>query len=297
MRIYSLVTKTVEQGGWTGVSRFDLELRAVLPGLISVTRLPGDLRDDDVVIADNHLSMIVPAANRKIIVHHGCALTHYQRDRSWRSEATLQMIERQRLMFLNCLTEASVPVSVSPSAWVQERFSQDAAPDLFDLEYSKVIPHWVEQIPSLPKSGKPKIIGDWRDHNKGADAWKQLAVHHPHWHFQPLDFKDMEGRRHQYGEASLYLCLSLSEGGSYAVCDAEAAELPIVTTNVGNYREFNDCEVIPWMDRDRSDLVAAVIERKLARGRTKPSFYAAYTFERWASAWQEVISDGNGGLG
>jgi glycosyltransferase involved in cell wall biosynthesis len=151
-----------------------------------------------------------------------------------------------------------------------------------------VIPHWVDSIPSLPKSGKPKIIGDWRDNNKGSGIWRALAERCPQWEFQPLNFRTDEGRRKQYGEASLYLCLSLSEGGPYAVCDAEAAELPIITTDVGNYLEFKDCEVISWRNRGNPEIVIEAIGRKLSMGRGKPSYYQEYTFDRWAGLWREI---------
>jgi hypothetical protein len=116
-----------------------------------------------------------------------------------------------------------------------------------------------------------------------------LAAQCPQWEFKPLSFRDDLGRNEQYGRTDLYLCLSLSEGGSYAMCDAEAASLPIVTTDVGNYREFDDCEVIRWQDRDDAVKVSAAIERKLNKGRTKPSFYQDYTFPIWKQKWEALI--------
>lgn len=73
------------------------------------------------------------------------------------------------------------------------------------------------------------------------------------------------------------------------MCDAEAAELAIVTTDIGNYMEFDDAEVIRWQDRDDLEIVIEAIERKLEAGRRKPSFYRDYTFEQWAQLWRNVI--------
>jgi glycosyltransferase involved in cell wall biosynthesis len=266
-------------GGSSGVSRFDLELRRVFPGMKSVTALPG-LDASDVVITDNHLSLDVPIGIRTIVVHHGCAPVHYARDKAWRSIATHSMMAKQLEMLNRPNREG-----VAPSQWVADQFSLAYGGNY----HPRVIPHWVSQIDPLPKSGKPKVIGDWRDNNKGLNVWQKLAECNPQWEFQPLNFRDDAGKRKQYGEASLYLCLSLSEGGSYSMCDAEAAELPIVTTNVGNYLEFDDCHIIQWQDRDNIDLVSAAIASKLAEGRRGPSFYASYSFRRWERLWREIL--------
>lgn len=280
--LYSYVSKTVEQGGWTGVSRFDWMLRRAFPDLRSVTNCPPDLRDDDVVITDNHLSLEVPAHIRTVVVNHGCGATHFERDPAWRTPHTSWLVAQQRLMF-----DPPNRTWVAPSAWVAEEFSR-RNPDL--IREIHVIPHWVDPLPRLPKRGaRPRIIGDWRDFNKGNPAWQLLARRCPEWEFRPLDFKNDAERRGQYGEADLYLCLSLSEGGSYSMCDAEAAELPIVTTNVGNCREFRDCCDISWQDRDRVDIVAGQISLKLRTGRQLPSFYSGYSFDAWKRAWEAAI--------
>ncbi len=277
MTVYSYVGKTFEQGGYSGVCRFDFLLRQVFPfELQSATVLP-ELKPDDVVITDNHLSLDVPAEIKAIVVHHGCAATHYERDPQWRNESTKALVEGQQRMF-----DLPNRTFVAPGEWVADQFG--------DRPFTTVTPHWVDSIPPLPKGRKPVIIGDWRDSNKGAYAERALRASCPQWEFRGLSFRGDQGRREQYGSASLYLCLSLSEGGPYSVCDAEAAELPIVTTDVGNYREFEDCEVIRWQDRDNVGIVADAIERKLRVGRELPGFYREYTFEKWAGLWRNLVS-------
>lgn len=291
-------------GGSSGVARFDGYLRRVFPDMKSMrARLDAAAVDDegeivclepgDIVVTDNHLSVGIVLDGVKVTaVHHGCGACHFARDPGWRNDRTRYIVELQRRMF-----DAPNRTFVAPSAWVAEQFKGEAYRDVVDADWSPgrpeysatVIPHWVDPIPPLPKSGKPIVIGDWRDNNKGANVWKKLAAACPQWDFAPLNFRDDAGRRKQYGEASLYLCLSLSEGGSYSMCDAEAAELPICSTDVGNYREFDDCEVIPWQNRDDVGMVAEAIERKLKAGRRKPSFYRECTFEAWKAAWEAVI--------
>lgn len=284
MTIYSLVTKRIEDGCWSGVGRFDFMLRKVFLELRSVMGpCPAEIAAGDIVITDNHLSLAVPSNIRTVVVHHGCAATHHDRDRVWWSPRSRELVQMQRGMF--ALPNRSY---VAPSYWVAQRFRSEYG--LNGHYRPQVIPHWVEPIEALPKSGRPIIIGDWRDHNKGSDVWKDLAKRNPQWEFRPLDFKDDAGRRKQYGEAQLYLCLSLSEGGAYSVCDAEAAGLPIVTTDVGNCQEFEDCKMIGWRDRSDLKVVSAAIEWKLKAGRRRPSFYRSYTFETWKSAWEAAIA-------
>jgi glycosyltransferase involved in cell wall biosynthesis len=269
-------------GGNTGVHRFNSMLRRIFPEMRSTTMPPFELRDDDTVITDNHLACEIPSEIKTVVVHHGCARTHFDRDPSWRTQRAKHLVELQERMF-------SLPNRkyVAPSSWVGLQF-HFVCPRGTDYSCS-IIPHWVDPIGWKPRPGKPVIIGDWRDNNKGASAWRDLAKACPHWEFRNLCFSTEEGKAEQYGLASLYLCLSLSEGGAYSMCDAEAAGIPIVTTNVGNYREFADSAVIRWEDRDNVDLVAKVIGAKLEAGRVKPSFYDSYTFDDWRQRWAREV--------
>ena len=283
MKVFSYVAARIEditRKFPTGVPRFDMTLRRAIKGLESVVKLPA-LDADDIVIADNHLSLDVPPHIKTVVVHHGCALTHYERDPMWQYPHTFEICEKQRRMF-----DLPNRVCVSQSYWAATEFAKRVP------NYPKsvsIIQNWVERIEPLPKSGKPIIIGDWRDNNKGINVWRKLAEKCDKYEFQPLAFTDDAGRRKQYGEASLYLCLSLSEGGAHAVCDAEAAELPIVTTDVGNYISFTDCEVIRWQDRDNVDLVLEAIERKMKAGRRNPSYYKSYTFDKYRGLWNLLL--------
>jgi glycosyltransferase involved in cell wall biosynthesis len=282
MTIYNYITESAQRSG-TGVARFDKELRRVFPDLQSVTKLP-EMMPDATVICDNHLSMDVLEEIKTVVCHHGVAAVHFERDPKWRTAESRRSVLLQTGMF-------SMPnrTYVAPSQWVAGEFAEIIAQQKV-MATQFIIPHWVETIDQLPKSGKPIIIGDWRDNNKGANVWRKLVKRCPQWEFKPLAFRNDADKRKQYGEASLYLCLSLSEGGSYSMCDAEAASLPIVTTDVGNYLEFDDCEVIQWQDRDNLDIVIEAIENKLKAGRGKPSFYRDYTFDVWKAVWNSVIS-------
>ena len=206
MSIYSYVLARIEDGGRTGVPRFDAGLRTAIPGLISVNKSSfPKLCSEDMVITDNHLSMDVPEDIRTIAVHHGCAAIHYARDLYWHTEHTATIAMLQDEMF-----RKQNRVFVAPSAWVAEAFREWHEP----ADYKPaVIPHWVDQIQRNPINRiKQQIIGDWRDRNKGSDVWQKIAQYCPQYEFRPLNFKNDDERLRIYGEADLYLCLSLSEG-------------------------------------------------------------------------------------
>lgn len=284
MSIYSFVLKRFEDGAWTGVPRFDFQLQLAFPKIRSVIKPPQDLSARDCVITDNHLSLQIPESIKTIVVHHGCAAVHFDRDPYWRNRHTEAIVSMQGQMI-----RKANRIFAAPSAWVADAFKERYR----SADYRPIIiPHWVELIgPGRPKrNGKPVIIGDWRDHNKGCGIAQQLRqAIRGEWDFRPLNFQGAQDRDRQYAEASLYLCLSQSEGGSFSVCDAEAAELPIVTTNVGNYREFDDCEVIDWRLRDKTEYIIEAVRRKLREGRKKESFYKSYRFEHWRQEWQAMI--------
>jgi hypothetical protein len=286
--VVSLVPKRFEDGGWTGVARFDWELRKAIPGLISLNTswrnrwalwTMARRRPDTVVVTGNETSLLVPDALRTIVVHHGCAQTHWDRDPQWHRRGPRAMCRAQRAMY-----RRPNRWYVALAAWTAEEFARH-----YDVPKARVIPSWVEPIPrSRRRPERPVVIGDWRTFNKGETLIPALRERVPEVELRPLDFTYDE-RAAFYADADAYLCLSLSEGGSYSVADAEAAALPLVTTDVGNYREYGD-EVVPWQQRDDLDLVRDALLRALAADRG-PSFFETWTRARWTQAWHDLIGE------
>src|SRR5512139_2536505 len=277
--IYSLVSRRIEDGGWTGVSRFDASLRTIWPDLRSITPNgapvdPSAFARGDVVIADNHLSLLVPDEVPTVVVHHGCALTHYERVASWRTTASAAMVRKQEAMFAR-----PNRVYIAPSEWVRGEFCRHYG---LPPDYATILPHWVPEISSADRPTKPTALGDWRDPNKGSELWQRVAIAIPEMRFQPLVCDSDASRIAAYQGATHYLCLSASEGGAYAVSDAEAAGLVLISTDVGNAREYG-AHVI------RRDVPSAVEAIRQTRRRHHASFFSTYTRERWISAWQTVV--------
>jgi hypothetical protein len=290
-RLISLVPQRFEDGGFTGVPRFDWELRRALPEVNSINtklRSRAWLRyiawrePDAIVITGNETSLMVPDELRTIVLHHGSAQTHFDRDPGWRGSMERGFCRAQRAMY-------SKPNRwyLSAAAWTAQQFSLHHGVPL-----APVLPSWVESMARRSQSGpnaRPIVLGDFRTFNKGSEVIAKLGAARP-----DLEFRDLkctyEQRKEVYGAADAYLCLSLSEGGSFSVSDAEATALPLVTTDVGNYLEYSESYVIPWQKRDDVAFVLAELDRALS-GPRGPSFFEAWTFDSWRAAWREKVEE------
>lgn len=288
-RLISLVPQRFEDGGYTGVPRFDWELRRALPEVESINtslkyrawlRYLAWREPDAIVITGNETSLMVPDNLRTIVLHHGCAQTHFDRDPGWRGSMERGFCRAQREMY-------SRPNRwfLSIARWTADRFSEH-----YGVPLAPVLPSWVESIErSGVKHARPVVLGDFRTFNKGSEVIAKLTAAMPHVEFRTLK-TTYEKRKVVYADADAYLCLSLSEGGSFAVSDAEAATLPLITTDVGNYLEYPASYLIPWQKRDDTSLVTEQVERALSTARG-PSFFEAYTFEKWRAAWRAQVEE------
>lgn len=285
--VVSLVPKRFEDGAWSGVPRFDWELRKLIPGLVSLnTSRQGKVElkklvrsPETVVITGNETSLLVPDGVRTIVVHHGCAQTHYDRDPQWRSFKSRRFCRAQKKMY--SLRNRKF---ISPAKWTADEFSRH-----YDVPSAEIIPHWVPNLSrERIRPDRPVIIGDWRNFNKGDQTVAKLKTMMPEFEFRQLDFT-YETREAFYADADLYLCLSLSEGGSYSVADAEAASIPIATTDVGNHHEFADA-VFAWTQRDDVRVVKNAIDKAMTSSRT--NFFESWTKQEAEKSWSALVNGG-----
>ena len=299
MTLYHYIGSTWDLGGRTGISRFDGYLKQVFPEMVTVGAVPAGLdASQGVVVTDNHLSLRGPVGVPTVVVHHGCSRTLYERETRMLDEEALARggkpecavfpsfrVHAQDFMF-------TLPnrTYVAPSLWVKNEFVRH-----YNLpgDYAIVIPHWVPLIdrdPHKQVGSRPVVIGDWRDEQKGKYLVKSLAEFCPEVDFRPLRFSTEEEKLAQYREADYFLCLSLSEGFCYAMADAEAASLSIISTLVGGFPRAARF-VIPWDVRRDIHLLAGTINGITLNGfsRCFSSFYAIYTFSEWSRRWHEVV--------
>jgi hypothetical protein len=174
---------------------------------------------------------------------------------------------------------------VALAEWTAQQFSSH-----YGVPLAPVLPSWVEPIERKPpRDGRKVVLGDFRTLNKGSEAIAGLRELAPHIEFRPLKCT-YQTRKAAYADADAYLCLSLSEGGSFAVSDAEAARLPLITTDVGNYLEYASSRVFSWQKRDAAAFVVQEVEQALARARG-PSFFDGWTQEKWRDAWRDLVTE------
>jgi glycosyltransferase involved in cell wall biosynthesis len=288
--VISLVPERFEDGANSGVPRFDYELRRAIPGLVSInSRLPSRAwlrwlawkEPDAIVVTGNETSLLVPEPLRTIVVHHGCAQTHFDRDPSWRGRRERKLCAAQKAMY-----DRPRRTFVALARWTQEQFCHH-----YGVPPARMLPNWVDTAAKAPTAipARPVVLGDWRNFNKGQGCIEQLQRRLPKYEFRTLKCT-YETRVQAYHAADAYLCLSLSEGGSYAMSDAEAARLALVTTDVGNHYEYTGAHVLPWDERDDIDRVALALQAALEQPRTA-SFFDHFTFEDWQNAWQQLVTE------
>jgi hypothetical protein len=289
-RLVSIVRRRFEDGAWTGEARCDRELRRIFPDLVSLRLSPQSvvamrwwrlLSPDTIIITGNELSEWVPRGLRTIVVHRGCAQTHYDRDPGWRTPRHLAWCQAARAMY-RC-----------PNRWYVALARWTALEHMrhYGVPEATLIPHFAAPIERPPRvcSNRPVILGDFRNFNKGREAVRALGAALPEFEFRALDCT-YETRAQAYASADAYLCLSLSEGGSWSLADAEAARLAIVTTNVGNCFEFTQAVVIDYRERDNPATVRDALRRALAAPR-ESSFFDSWTFDRWTAAWRNLVEE------
>jgi len=286
-RLISLVPQRFEDGGFSGVPRFDWELVKALPEVQSVNtkwktrawlRWLSLREPDAIVITGNETSLMVPDELRTVVLHHGCAQTHFDRDPAWRGKMERGFCQAQRDMYLR-----PNRWFLSIAAWTARQFSLH-----HEVPEAEVLPSWVESIPRRSsRNARPIVLGDFRTVNKGSDVIERLRSAMPEIEFKTL-VCTYEQRKEIYGNVDAYLCLSMSEGGSFSVSDAEATTLPLVTTDVGNYLEYSASRVIPWQKRDNIAVVKQELERALSEPRG-PSFFESWTFDKWRKAWRSLL--------
>lgn len=280
----------------TGVACFDHILRSIFPDVVRFK--PGrKLRGGDraAVIADNHFVLDVPRGTPAIIVHHGIAQLHGERDLPWKKK-NQRLITAQAQMLLQRNPKNTAIVSCSK--FCTDSFSQR------NRAYAKFphhsIPHTsaLPQVPtkrrSIGEATRPVIVGDWRFPHKGKDLMGKLTKLLPDFEFRqmaigppkPFDAAKFAKRKVQfYREADMALVLSSHEGNSYFLLDALQMDLVCVSTDVGLAPELPNHLIanIDWrrsmVDRDVRYVAESI--RAAWENRQSPGVVNAYVLDKF----------------
>lgn len=286
MSLYHYCGATYTHGSFGGVARFDSELRKVFPQMTTFTPKEYNsviplLTDKDVVITDNGMCLQIPNNITCVVVHHGSAIVHKNREPNWPGDHYVQgqkdMVKRGNNVY------------VAPSIFMRDSFFDELGIESVLIRHSCDLEPYPYTI-----SQKPVILGDWRDFNKGNTIIEELKEIAPQYEFRQLKCgRDNYSKELAYSYADIYLTLSLSEGCSYSQLDALACDVPVLSTDVSLFG--GDCdsicgEVISWRDRENTGLILRAIEHMLNKTyRPREWFDKNCSFETWSNTWKDLI--------
>jgi glycosyltransferase involved in cell wall biosynthesis len=256
---------TFETGAVGGVARYDYQIKLAFPNrrffkgpqhkvhMLAFLEQCGEV----VVITDNHLACDIPNKYRCLLVHHGVAQIHAEREPEWNGYwKELCCNGQMRMLDMRDPFTTDI-ISIS-------QFCTDGFTRIYGEKYTKF-----NRIPVLHPSEldenrykkkwnrSPIVLGNWGCINKGKKILPILKNKITNFNFQQLDVRiDNRGienfnKRKQkiYLDADIFLQISNSEGNSYATLDALICGLVVVASNVGLfYADIpEDCFVkIDW---------------------------------------------------
>ena len=253
-----------DENNYGGVARYDYHIKQVFPNRIffkaqkSKDKLLKFLKDNpkSIVITDNHLACDIPNQYKVLLVHHGSAITHKEREPSWGGRLAKLCIEGQKKMLNYRDPENTKIISIS-------QFCTDEFSRLFPKRYNEfsreLILHTSEFDEGRYKkkfNDIPVVLGNWSTENKGLKIYNKLK-NNKKYYFKKLSIKndnndvnDFNKRKQDiYLNSDMFLQISLCEGSSYSALDAILCGLVLVSTDTGFcYKDIpEDCFVkLDW---------------------------------------------------
>jgi glycosyltransferase involved in cell wall biosynthesis len=231
-----------------GVARYDYQIKKVFPNRKffkaqeSKNKLLKFLKEnpESLVITDNHLACDIPNKYKVLLVHHGTAITHKEREPSWGGRLANLCINGQKKMLNFRNPENTKIISIS-------QFCTDEFIRLFPKRYNEfpreLILHSSEFDEGRYKkkfNDIPVILGNWSTENKGLKIYDKLK-NKDKYYFKKLsigndnnDINDFNKRKQDiYLNSDMFLQISLCEGSSYSALDAVLCGLVLVSTDTG----------------------------------------------------------------
>lgn len=309
---------TYHNGSSGGVACYDNQLHEVFPyrvffqgpqekdQMINFLNRCKEIGRDPIVVTDNHLSCDVPLEYETVLVHHGSALTHAERNPNWDPYWKELCCSGQEKM-LSYRGEKNTKI-VSVSTFCTDEFKK-----YFGDEYEKfsrtTIFHSSEMNEELYKKSwnkKPVIIGNWKSDSKGLGKVKSLNnLLQDRYQFHNLNIGITNGRikefiankQQEYLKADLFLQLSVSEAGPYATLDAMLCGIPVVASDVGLfYKDVpEDCFVkVEWQRINDLEYIAEKIDlawsmRDVLSKNARKWYMENCSFVSWREKMKECV--------
>lgn len=299
-----------------GVSRFDYCLSKIFPsrhffkGPQEIDKVLQFIKNKNnyIIITDNHLSSQFPKEIPLIIVHHGVARVHLEREKNWDKKWKNMCVYGQDIMIH--LRKPENTIMISPSIFCINEFSR-----IYGSSYNNFkkyyIPHASELNENIYKTKfnkKPVIIGNWSSELKGSNYIDKLINKLPEFEFKKMDIdftnKTIDEynmcKQKYYTDGDIYLCLSLVEGASYSTIDAMMNNLLIVSTNVGIMEnEVSDKTFIKmdWNNLD-IDIICKNIKfiwenRDKYNNKSREEYFKLISWNKWKEKWENITTQFN----
>lgn len=298
-----------------GVARYDYQLSTVFPnrkwfqGPQQKDQMLAFLRktSNPIIITDNHLACDIPNEYPTILVHHGCARTHADRDPKWDPRTRDFIVAGQDAML--SYRDPATTLILSISQFCSDEFRKYYAQTYqrfqrIDLLSTTEFP---DQIYKKTFNPRPVIIGNWPDYNKGQHLISPLAQRlGGEFIFRGIGVPGMhdtgkhnQHKAHAYASADIFLSLSLSEGFGYTIADAMASGLLVIGTDTGLlYKDApaDTAKIFPWEQRDDLDYLAMLVRQTWQDRET--NFYAGrnwilknHSFTVWQKTFYEIVTN------
>jgi hypothetical protein len=300
-----------------GVARYDYQLSLVFPHRIfikgpeqkNLLMYYCTLLTDIVVITDNHLACDVPNKYKVVLVHHGSALTHADREPGWNIYwKELCCTGQKKMLYLRNVDTTDI---VSCSTFCIDEFMK-YFPDVYPKFNCKLILHTSELNNKVHKTrfnDEPRIFGNFATEIKGLYIYEKLKKEYPNIHIETLNIKynpaihksiaDYNNDKQlYYMQRDIFLQLSGHEGNSYATLDAFLCGNVVVATDVGlTYKDVpEDCYV--KLDYTKVNDVNYVIDKlnyawnnRILLSRNARNYFMEHcNFTQWKNTMYNMIN-------
>ena len=233
-----------------GVARYDTQLKIIFPDRIffkgpqEKEKMLEYLKtcEKPIIITDNHLACDIPNEYPILLVHHGCAQTHAEREPGWTPYWRDLCCNGQKKMLFH--RKPSNTWVISCSQFCTDEFNR-FYPEIYPKFKNELILHASELNESVYKNEfneKPVILGNWQNRNKGRHLINKLKELLPEFNFVQMKILPEKNETYEsfnmrkqklYLESDIFLQLSMCEGNSYSSLDALITGQVLISTNVG----------------------------------------------------------------
>lgn len=253
------------KGNYGGVARYDYHISLAFPNYKHFTgpKQKNEMLEylkkvkNPLVITDNHLACDIPNEYNILLVHHGVAQTHAEREPGWcKYWKELCCNGQSKMLFYRNPKSTRI---VSISQFCTDEFIKYYGDTYLRFERKPIL-HTSELDETKYKiiwNKTPIVLGNWQGINKGEPIVNNISKNSKFFKFNKLNCKCDNGNITEYNKrkqqiylnSDIFLQISTSEGNSYASLDALICGIPVVASDVGLfYKDMpEDCFVkIDW---------------------------------------------------